>query len=94
MPITFEEYGAERIDLAVPIHKLLGDRPDLAFSSEDIMDMLIHSQMRNASYEEVVMALERLVAGGRAAAKEIEGGRWYTIAQAVTRRRIGFRQEV
>ena len=93
MPLSREEFDAGRIDLTIPVRQVLETRPDLSFNSEEVRELLLQSQSRQATYEQVVLALEQLVSEGRAIARAIEGGRWYTIAQNETRGRLGFRQE-
>ena len=93
MPLSREEFEAGLIDLTIPIRQVLESRPDLSFSSEEIRKLLLQSQSRNATYEQVVLALEQLVSEGRAIARVIEGSKWYTIVESETPRRIGFRQE-
>jgi hypothetical protein len=93
MPLSREEFEAGLIDLTIPIRQVLESRPDLSFSSEEIRELLLQSQSRNATYEQVVLALEQLVSEGRAIARVIEGSKWYTIVESETPRRIGFRQE-
>ena len=92
MPLSREEFEAGLIDLTIPIREVLESRPDLSFSSEEIRELLLQSQSRNATYEQVVLALEQLVSEGRAIARVIEGVKWYTIVESETPRRIGFRQ--
>ena len=73
MPLSREEFEAGLIDLTIPIRQVLENRPDLSFSSEEIRELLLQSQSRNATYEQVVLALEQLVSEGRAIARVIEG---------------------
>ena len=93
MPLSREEFEAGLIDLTIPIRQVLESRPDLSFNSEEVRELLLQSQSRNATYEQVVLALEQMVTDGRAIAKSIAGGKWYTIVESETPRRIGFRQE-
>ena len=93
MRLSREEFEAGLIDVTIPIRQVLESRPDLSFSSEEIRELLLRSQSRNATYEQVVLALEQLVSEGRAIARVIEGSKWYTIVESETPRRIGFRQE-
>ena len=93
MPLSREEFEAGLIDLTIPIRQVLESRPYLSFSSEEIRELLLQSQSRNATYEQVVLALEQLVSEGRAIARVIEGSKWYTIVESETPRRSGFRQE-
>ncbi len=89
MPLSREEFQAGHIDLAIPVRQVLESRPELSFNVEEVRELLAQTQARIASVEDVVMALERLVADGRAEIKELGGDRWYTIAMDT--RRIGFR---
>lgn len=92
MTISREEFEAGYIDIALPILEILESRPDLAFSSEFVRQLLAQMHMRIAPYEEVFMALERLVEEGQVQAREINDSRWYTIP-AQEPRSLGFRQE-
>lgn len=89
MPISREEFEQRRIDPALPVAGLLADYPDLAFTVEDIQQMLEEIKGRNATLEEVQQALDSLVARGRVEKAEIERQQWYTVA----RRRLGFLKE-
>ena len=93
MPLTNEEFDADVMDIASPIRRFLERNWDSAYTSSEVRDMLAGAWGRSVYYEEVVMALERLVAERKVASKVISGVRWYNIAQRETRRRIGFRQE-
>ncbi len=93
MPITSEEFHARIIDIAVPIRKSLEREWEFAFNAGEVMELLARVWQRTAAYEEVVLALERLVEDGLVESEVIDGGKWYNIAQSETRRRIGFRQE-
>ena len=92
MPITFEEFRARNIDIAVPIRKILESEWESAFSAEEVREILTQVWRRIASYEEVVLALERLVGDGLIESEAIGGIKWYNVAHTETRR-IGFRQE-
>ena len=93
MSISKEEFDSDRIDIAVPIREILESRLNLALRSDYVTELLAQEKGRVASYEEVVLALERLVDLGLVEAKEIDGNRWYTIGRNRNRRRLGFRQE-
>ena len=89
MTISREEFQAGRIDLAFPVRRVLEDNPWTAYTAELVRELLAQILARNASIEDVVTALEKLVTEGHVEAKEIEGDRWYTTTE--TRRRLGFR---
>ena len=93
MAISREEFDSGRIDILMPIRQVLENYPDLALDAQRVWELLAQTRLRVASYEEVVLALNRLVDMGQAEAKEIEGARWYTIAMADSPRRLGFRQQ-
>ena len=89
MPISREEFQAGRIDLTLPIRQILESSADLSFNAEEVRVLLSQELARDASIEDVGIALERLVTDGHVEAKEIEDDRWYTMSE--TRRRLGFR---
>ena len=89
MPISREEWDQGVINPALPISDLLRSRPDLAFTVEDVLNMLIAEEGRGISVEDVEQALDILVSSGRIHKKETRGQRWYTIVQ----RRMGFLRE-
>ena len=88
MPLSREEFDQRRIDLTLPIVGLLSNRPDLAFTAEDVLQILIGRSARNVTAQEVQQALEALVSRGQIEVAEIEGQQWY--AYTVVERRIGF----
>ena len=90
MPISREEFEAGRIDLAFPVRRVLEDNPGAARTAEEVRDLLAQIQARNASVEDVAVALRRLVEQGYVETNEVEdfpGVLWYIIRE----RRIGFR---
>jgi hypothetical protein len=93
MAISREEFNSGRIDILTPIRQVLENYPGLALDAQRVRELLAQTRFRVASYEEVVLALNRLVDMGQAESKEIEGARWYTIATAASPRRLGFRQQ-
>lgn len=60
MPISREEFQRRRIGLAVPIVHLLEDYPSLAFTADEVLQMLIETKARNPSLEEVQHGLNAL----------------------------------
>ena len=86
MPISQEEFEQERIDLSVPIADILADRPDLAFTAEEVGPLLVHITARSATVDDVREALDRLASVGSVQRKDIAGQRWYT----GVRNRLGF----
>ncbi len=78
MPISQQEFEQDRIDLSVPIADILADRPDLAFTAEEIGALLLQLAARSATVEDVQEALDRLASVGSVKMKEIAGQRWYT----------------
>ena len=91
MPISRDEFEQGRIDLALPIADLLSRRPDLAFTAEEVQQMLRETSARVATLKEVTEALESLVSQRQLEGKEIEGRQWYTYP--VVERRLGFLRE-
>ena len=89
MPISREELEHRRIDLTFPIARLLTGRRDQAFTSREIVQLLIDSEQRNATAGEVVRALEILISEGRVHVDEIEGTRYY----AIVIKKLGFLKE-
>ena len=89
MPISREELEQGRIDLTLPIMKILAGRPDLGFSPDEVQQLLVETEGRDAALAEVEKSLETLVLRERVQVREMEGRRWYTIVQ----RRLGFRTE-
>lgn len=80
MPISREEFARGRIDLMVPIAHLLEDYPDLAFTADEVQQMLIETRARNPSLEEVEQGLDALASqqagangGDRRNTKEYDG---------------------
>lgn len=78
MPITREEFEHGRIDLALPVARLLDAQPTLAFTAQEVLGLLVEALARNAKLEEVEQAPESLVSTGRIQKKEIAGTAWYT----------------
>lgn len=89
MPISREELEQGRIDVSLPIARLLADRSDLGFGADEVQQLLMDLEGRNIGLDEVEQALEALVGRGRVQMGEVAGRRWYTIVQ----RRLGFRTE-
>ena len=91
MPISREEFQQRRIDLTLPVANLLSDRPDLAFTVEEVRQMLIATSAREATAQEVQQALEALVSRGEIEVAELEGQQWYayTVVEP-PERRLGF----
>ena len=85
MPISREEFEAQSVDLSLHIFRLLKDNADLAFTAEEIRQMLIQIG-RAVGLQEVIEGLEELVQKGEAKRAEISGQRWYT----VLKRPMGF----
>lgn len=93
MPLSREEFQARATDITFPIRKILEREWESAFDAEEVMELVVRVWRRTVSYEEVVLALERLVGDGVVESGVIDGVKWYNIARSGTRRRIGFRQE-
>ena len=89
MPISREELEEGRFDLTFPIVRILTGSPDLGFSAEEVRQLLMEIDERDAPIVEVERALEILVQRDRVRMREIEDQRWYTLVQ----RRLGFRTE-
>ena len=89
MPISREELEQGQFDLTFPIVRILKDRPELGFSEIEIRQMLMDVDGRDVIVAEVERALQILVQLERVQMKELDGQRWYNIAQ----RRLGFRTE-
>ena len=92
MPISREEYRLGRIDLSIPVLDLLSSRPDLAFTSEDVRQLLFQTAFWDASPGDVGVALETLRVRGEVEVSEIQGSRWYTVVER-EQRRLGFLRE-
>ena len=92
MPISREEYRRGRIDLSIPVLDLLASRPNLAFTPEDVRQSLSQTALRDASLDDVDLALEALLVQGVIEMKEIQGSRWYTVVE-LEERRLGFLRE-
>ncbi|MFQ6026727.1 MAG: hypothetical protein ACE5Q6_04335, partial [Dehalococcoidia bacterium] len=60
-PISREEFRNRRIDLTLPIVGMLEDYPDLAFTSDEVHQMLAQTRGRDATPDEVNQALQILV---------------------------------
>ena len=89
MPISREELEEGRFDLTFQIVQILTGSPDLGFNAEEVRQLLMEIDGRDALVVEVEMALEILVQRDRVRMREMGGRRWYTIVQ----RRLGFRTE-
>ena len=61
MPISREELERRRIDLTFPIAQLLTYRQDQAFTSQEVVELLIQSQQRDATVKEVERTLDTMV---------------------------------
>lgn len=73
MTISREEWELGRIDIALPILRLLSRRPDTAFTGQEVQRLLIEIEAREAGLEEVEQALHTLVSQRRIELKEIAG---------------------
>lgn len=93
MAISREEFDADSVDLAVPVRQVLEEHRTLALDAQMVRELLERTKYRAASYEEVILVLDRLVEFGVAESKILEGARWYTIAISEPRRRLGFGQQ-
>ena len=89
MPISREELEGGRIDLTFPVVRILAATPDLGFSAEEVQQLLMEKDKREAPLVEVERALEIPVQRDRVRMREIENQRWYNLMQ----RRLGFRTE-
>ena len=89
MPISREELEEGRFDLTFQIVQILTGSPDLGFNAEEVRQLLMEIDGRDALVVEVEMALEILVQRDKVRMREMGGRRWYTIVQ----RRLGFRTE-
>lgn len=81
MPISLEELRARRVDLTLPILKLLEDRSAAAYTAEEVRGMLKQKLGKGLSLQKVTTALEDLVKAGCVEVKEIAGQRWYAIIE-------------
>ena len=86
MPVSRDEFEQEQVDLALPLYALLTSNPDLAFTADELLQMLVDTS-RGTTLGDVYQALGSLVNQERVQLKEFDGQRWYT----VVRRRLGFR---
>lgn len=91
MPVSREEFRAERIDLVKRIRDILESFPDHGLNAEEVRDALAHTGVRYVSGQEVVDTLEDLVSEGSAEASDFAGSRWYAIIEPDPPRRLGFR---
>lgn len=89
MPLSRREFEEGRIDLAVPIFEVLAGLSGVAFTAEEIRQMVARTYERNSALEETEEALADLISQERVESKEIENERWYT----VVRRTLGFLRE-
>lgn len=89
MPLSQEEFEVGQSDLTVPLANLLRGLADQAFTAEEIRQLLMDIEGRQAAKEDIVHALEALVAQQRIRMKEIAGQQWYNMR----RRRLGFLKE-
>ena len=89
MPISLEELEDGRFGLTFPIVRILTGSPDLGFSAQEVQQLLMEIDGREATLVEVEGALRVLVQRNRVRMWEMEDRRWYTIVQ----RRLGFRTD-
>ena len=89
MPLSQEEFELGRSDLTVPLANLLRGFADQAFTAEEVRQLLVDIEGRQAAIEDIVQALEALVAQQRVRKNEIEGQQWYNMRK----RRLGFLRE-
>ena len=75
MPIRREELEQGRIDLTFPITRILADRPELGFSPDEVQQLIVEIEGRNATLAEVEEALETLVLREGVQMREMEGRR-------------------
>ena len=89
MPLSQEEFELGRSDLTVPLANLLRGFADQAFTAEEVRQLLVDIEGRQAAIEDIVKALEALVAQQRVRKKEVAEQQWYNMR----RRRLGFLKE-
>ena len=89
MPLSQEEFELGHSDLTVPLTNLLRGLADHAFTAEEVRQLLMDIEGSQAATEDIVQALEALVAQRRIRKKEVAGQQWYNMR----RRRIGFLKE-
>ncbi len=92
MPISREEFDSGRVDLALAIREVLAGNPGLAFTPEDLSQVLPHASGRESTPEDILVALNSLVADGAVEHKVIGGKSYYAIL-LIRPRRLGFRPE-
>ena len=78
MPISRDEFDQCQIDYSLPIAHLLANRPDLAFTAEEVRLLLLETGARDVAPDQVEEVLESMVSAGQVQAKEIAGLWWYT----------------
>ena len=71
MPISREEFDAERVDISIPIVQLLEANADLAYTTLEVQQRLLERFGRVASPGEVGAALINLFEAGLVERKEI-----------------------
>ena len=85
MPISREEFDRDRVGLPLAVSDLLSGSPVLAFTVDEVRQLLMESGAAEAGLDGVEGELDQLVSQGLVATREVEGQRWY----AVVRSRFG-----
>ncbi len=60
MPLSQEEFEAGRSDLTVPLANLLRGFADQVFTAEEVRQLLMEIEGRQAATDEIVQALEAM----------------------------------
>ena len=77
MPISREEFERDRVDSTSTVGDVLSTSPGLAFSREEIRQLLMDAGATAVTLENVDGELAQLVSQGLVASRETEGNRWY-----------------
>ena len=82
MPISREEFDRDRVDSSSAVCDLLSGSPGLAFTLEDVRQLLVEVGATEAGLEGVEGELEQLVAQGLVASRETGGQRCYVVVRS------------
>ena len=77
MPISREEFERDPVDSSSAICDLLSASPDLAFTREEIRQLLLDAGANEVALGKVDGELEHLVSQGLVASRETAGSLWY-----------------
>ncbi len=82
MPISREEFDRDRVDSSSAVCDLLSGSPGLAFTLEEVRQLLMEVGATEAALEGVEEELDQLISQGLVGSREMGGQRWYVVVRS------------